>query len=278
MILGALMLAAALPAWVVIEPVANLYSQPADDAEVVSQTLYATEVVILDSTDRWSHVRTTDDYTGWMRTSGIHRREEGSYAVAGKVARVESLFANLYREPDVTRHPPLLTVPYNVRLEVASEPEADSSRWLEILLPDGRTAWAQRGDMSFSEATLDVEEVIALARRFVGLPYLWGGTSSFGFDCSGFTQLLYRRRGIGIPRDSGPQSRWEGARSVDRAELQPGDLLFFGEAPDEISHTGMYIGDGEFIHATAHGTPAVQISRIDEPYWDELLVGARRPK
>ena len=62
------------------------------------------------------------------------------------------------------------------------------------------------------------------------------------------------------------------------AKLRPGDLLFFGEAPDEISHTGMYIGDGEFVHATAHGTPAVQISRIDEPYWDELLVGARRPK
>jgi cell wall-associated NlpC family hydrolase len=123
-----------------------------------------------------------------------------------------------------------------------------------------------------------VDEVIALARRFVGLPYLWGGTSTLGFDCSGFTQLLYRRRGIEIPRDSGPQSRWEGAEPVERGELEAGDLLYFGEAPDKVSHTGMYIGDGEFIHATAHGRPAVQVSRIDEPYWDELFVSARRPK
>jgi len=213
-----------------------------------------------------------------MRAESLLLRTEGPYAAEGRVVRVDSLFANLYHEPDVTQHPPLLTLPYDVQLEAISEPGDEEARWVEIRLPDERTAWVQRGDVSFVHSTLGIEEVIALARRFAGLPYLWGGTSTFGFDCSGLTQLLCRRRGIDIPRDSLPQSRWDGARSVEPEELQPGDLLFFGEEPEKVSHTGMYIGDGEFIHATAYGRPTVHISRLDDPHWSELLVARRRPR
>jgi len=90
--------------------------------------------------------------------------------------------------------------------------------------------------------------------------------------------MLMRQRGYVMPRDAGPQSRWDRLVAVDRSQLQPGDLLFFGSAPEKVTHTGMYIGDGLFINATTHETPVVRIDNLNEPYWTKILVGARRPK
>jgi cell wall-associated NlpC family hydrolase len=120
--------------------------------------------------------------------------------------------------------------------------------------------------------------VIALSRSFLGLPYLWGGTSTFGFDCSGFVQMLCRRRGALIPRDAQPQAGWSGFAPVERHDLRPGDLVYFGQSVGKITHTGMYLGDGQFISATAHSQPVVHIDRLDDPYWSQLFVAARRMK
>jgi len=90
--------------------------------------------------------------------------------------------------------------------------------------------------------------------------------------------MLGRRRGVLMPRDSLPQSRWEGSEPVAPQDLRPGDLLYFGDSPEKVNHTGMYIGGGEFIHATSQGRPMVQISRLDEAPWNERLVGCRRLK
>jgi cell wall-associated NlpC family hydrolase len=154
--------------------------------------------------------------------------------------------------------------------------ESAQGRWLEVRLPDDRAGWLQRGDAMFDSKLLTISETIALSKRFLRLPYFWGGTSTFGFDCSGFTQMLCRRRGVTIPRDASVQAKWEGAVPVDRADLKPGDLLFFGES--RITHTGMYIGEGEFINATTHERPVVQISDLADPYWAKLFIMARRIK
>ncbi|WP_162601367.1 C40 family peptidase [Occallatibacter savannae] len=143
---------------------------------------------------------------------------------------------------------------------------------------DGETAWVQRGDVGKKEAPLSIEETLQVARRFLGITYTWGGTSSFGFDCSGFTQMLVRQRGIEMPRDADLQAGWSGVISVDRKDLQPGDLLFFGSNSSNITHTGMYLGQGKFIHDTTHDHPGVQISVLDEMPWTKLLVVARRVK
>ena len=200
------------------------------------------------------------------------------YATSGRVVQVSSLTAKLYRETDVTVHSPVLTISFETRLEVNGEGQGDDSGWFKVRLPDDHSAWIQAGDVDLAPRRLSIEESIALGRRFLGLTYLWGGRSSFGYDCSGFTQMLVRSRGIVMPRDADLQASWSGAVPVGRRKLRAGDLLFFGSTPYHITHTGIYIGHGRFIHDTTHGHPGVQINRLGERPWKQLLVGCRRVK
>ncbi|HBY63232.1 MAG TPA: glycoside hydrolase [Solibacterales bacterium] len=273
-----LAMAAMMAGGVVSRPVSNLYSGPSRDADVVTQAIYSTAVTVLEERGHWLRVRTPDEYAGWIESDAVRRLREAerAFATAGRVAEVGSLFAHLYREPSVTKHEPVLTVPFETRLEVVAEPEREGGRWIQVRLIDDRPAWVQRGDVVFEPGRQSIDETITLARRFLGLPYTWGGTSSFGYDCSGFTQMLCRRRGIGLPRDAKPQANWDQARRIERSELRAGDLVYFGPSLEKINHTGYYIGNGEFIHATTNGRPVVQISRLDDTPWTTLFVAARR--
>ncbi len=279
---------------VVVVSVTNMYSGPTDQTDVVSQAIYGSNVTLLTARGEWSRIQTADHYKGWVPSRHLRLIQSGSgYATSGTIVQVESLFANLYREPDVTRHKPVLTVPFEVRLEVMTEDEAAADKsldakkaagkgthegWLQVRLPDKRSAWIQASDVVSNPQPRSISESIELAKRFLGLPYLWGGTTSFGFDCSGFTQMLVRARGITMPRDADKQAAWTGVVPVDRKDLQPGDLLFFGSSARSIDHTGMYIGDGQFIQDTTEGHPVVQISRLDDEPWTHLLVASRRVK
>jgi gamma-D-glutamyl-L-lysine dipeptidyl-peptidase len=275
-----LLLAAALGAAetepaVVVQPVANMYSKPTLDTDVVSQAIYAANVAILERRNDWARIRTPDDYTGWVPLSSL--RPGPRYASKGRVAEVGSLFAHLYRDTSVTRFAPLLTVPFETRLEIVAEPEKDG-RWLQVRLPDDRAAWVQRGDLLFDPRPLSIPEMLDLGKRFLGLPYTWGGASSYGYDCSGFAQMLCRRRGILMPRDAQPQAEWSGVVPVERSALRPGDLLYFGPSEKKITHTGVYLGDNKFINATTYTTPMIRIDDLADPHWKKLLVACRRTK
>ena len=276
MIAAVALFAAALPNAVVLQPVTNMYSRPTRDADVVSQAVYGANVEVLEEKEGWARIRTADTYTGWAQLDSLRKR--GAYAATNKSAEVQSLFAHIYREPNVTRHEPLITVPFETRLELAADPAADS-RWFQVKLPDDRTGFIQSGDVSTSPKTLTIPETLELAKRFLGLPYTWGGASSYGYDCSGFSQMLARRRGVVMPRDAQPQADWNGVANVERKQdLRPGDLLYFGGSPQKITHTGIYLGEGKFINATTHETPMVRIDDLEAPYWTKLLVAIRRVK
>lgn len=277
---------------VVMVPVTNMYSGPSDQSDVVSQAIYGSNVILLTARGEWSRIQTADHYKGWVPSRYLRLIQSGAgYATAGVIVQVDSLFANLYREPDVTRHKPVLTIPFESRLEVIPDAKNDEKKdgkgkgekeanegWLQVRLPDKRSAWIQSSDVVSDPKPLSIPESIELAKRFLGIPYLWGGSSSFGFDCSGFTQMLVRARGFNMPRDADKQAAWTGVVAVDRRDLQPGDLLFFGPTPRQINRTGMYIGDGQFIQDTTNGHPVVQISRLDDQPWTDLLVASRRVK
>jgi cell wall-associated NlpC family hydrolase len=267
--------AAELPNAVVLRPVTNMYSKPTEDADVVSQAIYGSNVTLMEEREGWAHIRTADDYTGWTPLSML--RPAPAYASTDGAAQVVSLFAHIYREASVTRHAPLLTVPFETRLEAVSKPSSED-RWLQVRLPDDRAGWIQTGDVAFHLKPLSIPEMLALAKRFMGAPYTWGGTSSFGYDCSGFAQMLERRRGVLMPRDAQPQADWTGLAPVKREDLQPGDLLYFGSSDKRITHTGVYLGDGKFIDATTFETPMVRIDDLTDPHWSRILVAMRRVK
>jgi cell wall-associated NlpC family hydrolase len=276
---------------VVVVPVANMYSKPTEKADVVSQAIYGSNVKLLLAQGEWSKIETPDHYRGWTpsRYLRIILTGEG-YATAGPTVQVESLFANIYAEPDVTKHKPVLTVPFEAKLEVVRDnpkgPGKGTSKgheeshegWLHVRLAGQTLAWIQASDVVADPKPRTIPESIELAKRFLGLPYLWGGRSSYGFDCAGFTQMLVRARGMNMPRDADQQAAWKGVARIERKGLQAGDLLFFGASEKKIDHTGMYIGDGQFIHDTTSGHPVVQISRLDDEPWTHLLVACRRLK
>lgn len=263
---------------VVSKPVINMYKSAAVDSEVTSQVLYGTGILSLEKQGDWIKIRTADGYTGWVASAEVQAQNGSPYAPEGKSVRVTGLSVNIYREPDVTQHAAILHLPWEALLEVVPDKAGENARWMKIRLVDGQTAWVQRGDAGPRSGPLSIEETLQLARRFLGITYTWGGVSSFGFDCSGFTQMLMRQRGIEMPRDASLQANWTAVMSIDRKDLQPGDLLFFGASPSRITHTGIYLGQGEFIHDTTHDRPGVQISRLDDMPWTKLLVAARRVK
>jgi len=287
--LASVMAVAALPFWakdpsahVVLRPVVNLHSGPREDTDVVSQALLGARLVELERKEGWARIKGEDDYPGWIQLPAIRALDAAERYPAslepGKAVEVDALGANLYLEPDVTKHAPVMTAPFGVRLERVNGGK-DTQRWLEVKLPDRRIAWIQSGDVRTDLKPLTLQASLDLAKRFLGINYTWGGTSSFGFDCSGFTQTIIRSRGVIMPRDADIQAAWSGLAPVqERSQLQPGDLLFFGENPAKVTHTGIFLGSGSFIHDTPRIRPCIQISELGDPYWSRLLVGMRRIK
>jgi len=113
------------------------------------------------------------------------------------------------------------------------------------------------------------DEIVRVARAHLGAPYVWGGASPAGFDCSGFVKYVYGRVGVSLPH--GAVAQFKHGSSVLRAELKPGDVVFF----DRLRHNGIYVGDGRFVHATQSGD-VVKLSRLDDEWFRTRWVGARR--
>lgn len=157
--------------------------------------------------------------------------------------------------------------------------------WVQVYLPSGREAWARAYDvMDFGEwvRTREAtrENLLATARRLVGTPYMWGGASIKHFDCSGFTQFVYRQCGIVLPRNAREQIYTGEEVPYDFDKMLPGDLLFYGTpaSPGKrmvVAHVAMYYGDRKIIHSSQ----VVRISSLTpdgEDYYEREPLGVRR--
>ena len=138
-----------------------------------------------------------------------------------------------------------------------------------IVSPD-QYAVAKRAEMGESYLR---EELVRTAQSFLGVPYLWGGTSvDTGFDCSGLTMTVYQLNGFDIPRTSGEQ--FAAGMPVDPSSLEKGDLLFFAKTGNNVSHVGVYAGDGWFIHSPGKGK-RIRKDSLTQDYYSRTFLGAR---
>lgn len=117
------------------------------------------------------------------------------------------------------------------------------------------------------------KDIIQYSKGLLGVPYKAGGTTTAGFDCSGFTQFVYKEFGIQLPRTSAEQ--YSAGQKIAKNDLLPGDGVFFQTGTSGVSHVGIYIGDNQFIHADS--TKGITITNLDDPYyWKNKYVGAAR--
>ncbi|TMV47015.1 NlpC/P60 family protein [Paenibacillus mesophilus] len=237
-----------------------------DDNRVQTQVLFGTELFVGEERGDWVLVyipgqmtsKHVDGYPGWMPKCQL--AEPPSRPVGAAWAEVRAMRATL------TLGSKELELSYLTRLPLL-EVTADAIR---VITPVGEGLLSRKeaeiardpakcGSLPAHTGRSIAEEAV----KFTGLPYLWGGLSSFGFDCSGFAYMMHRSQGIAIPRDASDQARY--GDTIARDHLAPGDLVFFAadEGKGHIHHVGIYIGDGRMIHSP-DSRGAVETVPLDE--------------
>jgi len=261
--------------------VCNIRTRPAHSAEMATQALMGTPVKILSKQDDWLLIQTPDSYIGWTDDPAAELSDEELAVWKGSDRLIYLGHTGVITD---SRGETVSDIVFGVIL-VKTGSRGD---YWTVLLPDGRTGEVRKQESEdfrkWAEgAGIEPERLIRFARTFTGSPYLWGGTSTKGVDCSGFTKTIYYYGGVIMTRDASGQFRYGEEVSIDKPSetLLPGDLLFFGRVRDgkpRITHTGMYIGDTEFIHSSG----LVKVNSFDSTrtnysaYLLEILQGARR--
>ena len=257
--------------------VANIHRDPDSTSELVTQALMNMTAIADETSGDWTHI-TLPDYTGWVRNSSLEEPISPSFCKVGETcstalqlfAVITTTHTSLYSSADGDD-----TLGF-VYLSTAL-PLLDTTRQgrVQVALPGERSAWLERASIDIREheslyPRFPIRVVTDHARSFLNVPYLWGGTSWEGIDCSGFVQLCYRMGGYRIPRDA-DQQHDALSYSVERSAMREGDLIFFGEKA--ITHVGMALNDHEYIHSEGQNYNHVVINSFhpgDAHYYPRL--------
>ncbi|MBN1350697.1 C40 family peptidase [candidate division KSB1 bacterium] len=237
--------------------VADLRRQPAVDAELLNQALLGSQVRLLKKHHRnnWYLCQLDDQYIGWINPGAlvIGDSELLELWIRKEKVLVLDQFGVVVRDKGSSSVAVTDVVCGNLLAKL--EEDAD---WVKVETPSGQVGFIQKEavidfDDWMKQPAASAETIIEKAFQFYGFPYLWGGTSSKGMDCSGFTKTVFRMSRIFLPRDANMQVDIGEAVSIDNqlTNLKPADLLFFGDN-NKITHVGIYIGNLQFIHSDGY--------------------------
>ncbi len=247
----------------------NIRSAASTDAEIVGKAYNGAALTVKEYTNGWYRL----DYNGGVAYAS------SDYVTINILAEGCMVYTDgpiyLLSEPawGSTAHE---HVPYGTRLNVTGQ-EGEfyevlyygNIRYIPAVCTDvRREALADRmlvGSIG--------QRAVALSANYLGVPYVYGGRSPSGFDCSGFTSYVYSQLGVTLPRTSSAQSAY--GIAVEKSDLMPGDLVFFATGGGGVSHVGLYVGNGSFIHAPVPGT-SVSYANLHSSYWSRTYVCARR--
>jgi cell wall-associated NlpC family hydrolase len=243
------------------------------NGRVDSQLIMGERVVVDRLQSGWAHVVTPDQptpldargYPGWIPLAQLSFRAPtptSQEAVVTKPTAWLYVGAARHIEASMATRLPVLSV---------------DGGWLRTETPDGTAVSIATNDVAVvargaAPSAKTGADVVRTGHLFDGLPYLWGGTSGFGFDCSGFTHLVYQMRGVTIPRDADAQAK--AGTPVARADLKPGDLVFFA-TNGFVHHVGIYVGNNNMLDSPQTGTVVRIDSLAAQPFASEYA-GARR--
>ena len=239
--------------------VCNIRYSPKHAGELASQALMGTPVRILEKEDNgWLLIQTPDQYISWVDRGAITMmNKEGidRWKAIPKVIYTYT-YGSAYSEPDQES-----VIVSDLVAGCMMELVAEKGDFYQVLFADQRTGFVPKKESNvynewLAKTSASEESLIKTSKRLMGVPYLWGGTSFKGVDCSGFTKTVYFLNGIVLPRDASQQVMI--GETIDKTgnwnELKPGDLLFFGEKREDgserVIHVAMWLGNGEFIHAS----------------------------
>lgn len=237
----------------VISNIIDLRKEPDHRSERISQALFGTEVKEISTTGKWRLIQTPDGYRGFTEEYRISSWE----SIAGEEWKLSVPVA-----PVRDRKTDRVITRFAFDTRFTARADADS---LLIPLPSGRLGWIPRTAAVPAAIRMSWKELIGLGLNLVGTPYLWGGGSPFGFDCSGFIQRLFHFCfNIWLPRDTTDQRRWGTPIPADKLRL--GDLCFFP------GHVGLHIGKGELLHSNRqhNGVSVDQLFPPDTAYGEKL--------
>jgi hypothetical protein len=264
--------------------VINLRSNPDHRAELVSQAILGTPVLVLKNENSWILIQTPDNYIAWTEITSVKLKSRSEMIEWKKAERVIYLENSgwIYTGPGESK------VVGDLVAGCIMQKSGELRGYVSVILPDGRKgAVSKKALMSFdtfrNHMFNDADGVLNMASSLVGVPYLWGGTSTKGVDCSGFVQTVYFMNGRILSRDASLQALHGNSVNILQGFdlLRKGDLLFFGSKENSdlhVTHVAIYKGDGEYINASGR----VMINSFDSTranynsYRRRSLLAARR--
>ena len=264
--------------------VINLRKEPDDASELISQAKLGTPVTILKSKGSWILIQTPDKYIAWTDASSVKPMSAAEIKAWKKTERVIYLENTgwIYSSPGETG------VTGDIVAGCILQKDGESGKYVKVLLPDGRSGYVPGSSVENLEDwennhNGNPEDICISASSLLGIPYLWGGNTPKGADCSGFVQTVFFMNGIILQRDASLQALH--GQPIDLSDnfshLLPGDLLFFGPTRNgkpRVTHVAIYKGNMEYIHSSGW----VKINSLDSTKADfngprlKLLLKARR--
>lgn len=249
--------------------VCNIRSKNGHSQELATQSLLGTPIKVLKQVDNWFLIQTPDKYIAWLDEGGFVQANEAAYKEwisSPKVMYIKD-FGFSYESSNLNGQKVSDLVAGNILQSIGVE-----NGFIKTAYPDGRVAFIPENEVVNYDTWLasrnpNAANILATAQEYLGRPYLWGGTSGKGMDCSGFTKTVFFLNGVQLARDASQQVHTGNVIETDETlkNIVPGDLLFFGrkatkEKKERITHVGIYMGKGEFIHSS--GDAGVKIESL----------------
>ena len=221
--------------WVTSVSVAPMHIQPDFSSEMVSQSLLWEEIKFIQKKDNWSLIRSRDGYEAWMHSSHILRTN----ICRDKQLMIFDRYMPIYTEEKLLNGVKAV-LSFGTKVPIIDEYDD----CFEIIFPDETNAFMEKNTY---KKLNNRKNIISLSKSLLGVPYLWGGTSSFGYDCSGFVQSVLKSLNISIARDSSCQKK--DGRLFEVEDMESGNLIFFYEG-GKINHVGFVIDESRIIHCS----------------------------